>query len=62
VGKVKDKFSTSSILKKKFDKDNLKKKHVGKHYSITKTLWENIITIHNVFLKKTMKQNRQRLF
>jgi hypothetical protein len=38
VGKVKDKFSTSSILKKKYDKDNLKKKHVEKHYSITKTL------------------------
>jgi hypothetical protein len=62
VGKVKDKFSTSSILKKNFDKDNLKKKHVEKHYSITKTLWENIITIHNVLKKKTMKQNRQRLF
>jgi hypothetical protein len=62
VGKVKDKFSTSSILKKKFDKDNFEKKHVGKHYSITKTLWENIITIHNVLKKKTMKQNRQRPF
>ena len=62
MGKVKDKFSTSSILKKKFDKDNFEKKHVGKHYSIRKTLWENIITIHNVLKKKTMKQNRQRPF
>jgi uncharacterized protein Veg len=32
VGKVKDKFSTSSILKKKFDKDNFEKK-----------MWENTI-------------------
>jgi len=33
VGKVKAKFSTSSILKKKFTKDNFEKKHVGKHCS-----------------------------
>jgi len=37
VGKVKAKFSTSSILKK-INKDNLKKKHVGKHCSKTKTI------------------------
>jgi hypothetical protein len=30
-------FSTSSILKK-INKDNLKKKHVGKHSSKTKTM------------------------
>jgi hypothetical protein len=35
--KVKTEFSTSSILKK-IDKDNLKKKHVGKHCSKTKTM------------------------
>jgi hypothetical protein len=28
VGKVKAKFSTSSILKKKFDKDNFEKKNM----------------------------------
>jgi hypothetical protein len=28
AGKVKAEFSTSSILKNKFDKDNLKKKHL----------------------------------
>jgi len=61
VGKVKAEFSTSSILKK-IDKDNFGKKHVGKHCSKTKTMWENIITIHNVLKKKTTKQNRQRPF
>jgi len=30
VGKVKAEFLTSSILKKKFNKDNFEKKHVGK--------------------------------
>ena len=49
VGKVKAKFSTSSILKKKIDKDNLKKKHVGKHYNKTKTIWRNIVAIYSVF-------------
>jgi len=62
VGKVKDKFSTSSILKKNSIKIILKKKHVGKYYNKTKTLWGNIITIHNVLKKKTMKQNQQRSF
>jgi len=38
VGKVKDKFSTSSILKKKFDKDNFRKKYVGKYCKKTKIL------------------------
>jgi hypothetical protein len=38
MGKVKDKFSTSSILKKKFDKDNFRKKYVEKYYNKTKTL------------------------
>ena len=28
-GKAKAKFSTNSILKKKFNKDNLKNKHLG---------------------------------
>jgi len=58
VGKVKAKFSTSLILKK-IDKDNLKKKHVGKHCSKTKTMWGNIVTIHNVLMKKTTTQNSQ---
>jgi hypothetical protein len=48
VGKVKAKFSTTSILKKIFDKDNLKKKHVGKHCSKTQTMWRNIVAIHSV--------------
>ena len=38
VGKVKVKFSISSILYKKKSTDNLKKKHVGKHCSKTKTI------------------------
>jgi hypothetical protein len=62
AGKVKAEFSTSSILKNKFDKDNFeKKKHVGKHCSKTKTMWGNIITIHSVLKKKTTKQNRRNL-
>jgi hypothetical protein len=48
VGKVKAKFSTSSILKKIFDKDNFEKKHVGKHCSKTKTMWRNVVAIHSV--------------
>jgi hypothetical protein len=61
-GKVKVEFSISSILKK-FDKDNFGKKHVKKHCSKTKTMWGNILTIHNIFLKKkTTKQNRRRPF
>ena len=59
VGKVKTKFSTSSILKKKIDRDNFEKKNMGKHCSKTKIIWENIVTIHNVFFKKTKKQNSQ---
>jgi hypothetical protein len=35
---------------------------MGKHYSETKTLWGNNITIHSVLKKKTTKQNQQRLF
>jgi len=57
VGKVKAKFSTSSILKK-IDKDNLKKKYIKKYCSKTKIMWGNIVTIHSV-LKKTTKQNSQ---
>jgi hypothetical protein len=38
VGKVKVKFSTNSILKKNSTKIILKKKHVGKHCSKTKTI------------------------
>jgi hypothetical protein len=56
-GKVKAKFSTSSILKKKINKDNFEKKHVGKHCSKTKTIWRNIVTIHSVLKKKSTKQN-----
>jgi hypothetical protein len=52
VGKVKAEFSTSSILKKNLIKIILEKKHVGKHYSKTKTMWGNIVTIHSVFFKK----------
>jgi hypothetical protein len=55
VGKVKTEFSTNSILKKKSDKDNFGKKHVGKHCSKTKTMWGNIVTIHSVLKKKTTK-------
>jgi len=58
VGKIKAKFSTNSILKK-IDKDNLKKNHVGNHYSKTKTMWGNIVTIHSVLNKKITKQNSQ---
>jgi hypothetical protein len=47
--KVKTKFSTSSILKKTFDKDNFDKKNVEKHCNKTKTMWRNILVIHNVF-------------
>ena len=50
VGKVKAEFSTSSILKKKFDKDYFEKKHVGKHCNNPQC-----------FKKKTTKQNRQNL-
>jgi len=58
AGKVKVEFSTSSILKNKFKKNNLKKKQVEKHCSKTKIMWGNIVTIHNVLKKKTTKQNR----
>jgi hypothetical protein len=75
AGKVKAKFSTSSILKKKFDKYNFfKKKHVWKHCSKTKIMWGNTVTIHSVLKKnlrskilnqlniKKIKSNRQRPF
>jgi len=39
-------------IKKKFDKGNFEKKHVGKHCSKTKTMWGNIVTIHSVLKKK----------
>jgi hypothetical protein len=52
LGKVKAEFSTSSILKKKFDKDNFGKKNLGKHCSKTKIMWGNIVTIQSVFKKK----------
>jgi hypothetical protein len=39
LGKVKTKFSTSSILKKNFNKDNLKK-NVEKYCIKTKSMWE----------------------
>jgi len=32
---------------------------VGKYCSKTKTMWGNIVAIHNVFFKKTTKQNSQ---
>jgi len=38
VGKVKAKFLTSSILKKKFKKDNFVKKYMRKHCSKTKII------------------------
>jgi len=62
VGKVKAEFSTSSILKKQFDKDNFRKKHVGKHCNKTKIMWGNIVTINSVLKKNTTKQNRQKPF
>ena len=57
VGKVKAEFSTGSILKNNSTKIILEKKHVGKHCSKTKTMWGNIVTIHNILKKKTTKQN-----
>jgi hypothetical protein len=50
--KIKVEFSTSSILKKQFDKDNFLKKYEGKHCSKTKTIWGNIVIIHSVLKKK----------
>jgi len=55
VRKVKAKFLTSSILKKKSTKIILKKKLEGKLYSKTKTMWGNIATIHSVLKTKTTK-------
>jgi hypothetical protein len=52
VGKVKAKFSTSSILKKKSTKIILKKKYIRKYCSKTKIMWGNIVTIHSVLKKK----------
>ena len=51
VGKVKAEFSTSSILKKNSIKIILEKKHVEKHFSKTKTMWGNIVTVHSVLKK-----------
>jgi hypothetical protein len=62
LGKVKAEFPASSILKKKFDKDNFEKKHLKKHCSKTKIMWGNIVTIQSVLKKKTTKKNRQRSF
>jgi len=56
LGKVKAEFSTSSILKKKFDKDNFGKKHLGKHCSKTKIMWGNIVTIQSVLKKKLQRK------
>jgi len=41
----KAKFLTNSILKKKFNKDNFRKKHVGKHCSKEKIMWRNTVAI-----------------
>jgi broad specificity polyphosphatase/5'/3'-nucleotidase SurE len=66
AGKVKVEFSTSSILKKIFDKDNFEKKHVGncnnpqcfkeKNYEVksTKTTLEKK---EKKFIKKTKKNH-----
>ena len=32
---------------------------MGKHCGKIKTMWENIVTIHTVLKKKSMKQNSQ---
>jgi hypothetical protein len=37
----------------------LKEKHVGKYCNKTKTIWGNIVAIHNILKKKTTKQNSQ---
>jgi hypothetical protein len=50
AGKVKAEFSTSSILKNKFDKDNLKKKHL---------LARRVETIQKK-KRKTKKMNKQK--
>jgi ribosomal protein L35AE/L33A len=44
-----------NIKKINSTKISLKKKHVGKHCSKTKIMWGNILTIHNILKKKTMK-------
>ena len=54
VGKVKAKFSTSSILKKKSTKIILKKKY-GEKLQRNKNHMGNIVTIHSVLKKKTTK-------
>jgi len=59
--KVKPEFSTSSILKK-IDKDNFEKTHVGKHCSKTKTMWGNIVTIHNILKKKNYEAKSTKTF
>jgi hypothetical protein len=61
MGKAKAKFSTNSILKKKFNKENFeKKKHVEKYYSKTKTMWGKYCSnLQCVFIKKTTKLNSQ---
>jgi hypothetical protein len=58
----KSEFSTNSILKKKFDKGNFEKKHVGKHCSKTKTMWGNIVTIHSVLKKNYEAKSTETIF
>ena len=41
----KAKFLTISKLKKKFNKENFRKKHVEKHCSKAKTMWRNTVAI-----------------
>jgi len=46
--KLQAKFLTISKLKKKFNKDNFRKKQVEKHCNKAKTMWGNTIAIQNV--------------
>ena len=44
-------------IKKNSTKIILRKKHMGKHCSKTKTMWIKIVTIHSVLKKTITKQN-----
>jgi hypothetical protein len=53
VGKAKTKLSTSSILKKKFNKENFEKKNMWRNIVAKQKLCEeNTVAIYNIFFKK----------
>jgi hypothetical protein len=58
MGKAKVKILNQLNIKKiNLTNIILKKKHVGKHYSKTKTMWGNIVAIYSILKKKTTKLN-----